>query len=48
MTKEEMTKEEMIKLYSSARYIQDFVKASAIALGVVGVAAVIVFGFLLF
>ena len=43
-----MTKEEMIKLYASAKYLQDFAKASAIALGVVGVAAVIVFGFLLF
>ena len=43
-----MTKEEMIKLYVSAKYLQDFAKGSVIALGIVCVAAVIVFGFLLF
>ena len=43
-----MTKEEMIKLYASAKYLQDFAKGSVIALGIVCVAAVIVFGFLLF
>ena len=41
-----MTKEEMIKLYASTKYIQDFAKGSVIALGIVCVAAVIVFGFL--